>query len=88
MGFTIDDYYNPSWQIYHQWRRLYIASDATAKNLRALDFAQKKNKKIKIKNIPPYPFSKSKVLHWDYTRGTKDDWNDSYPYERESVSWR
>lgn len=30
---------------------------------------KKKNKKIKIKNIPPYPFSKSKVLHWDYTRG-------------------
>lgn len=47
MGFTIDDYYNPSWQIYHQWRRLYIASDATAKNLRALDFAQKKKNKDK-----------------------------------------
>lgn len=87
MGFTIDDYYNPSWQIYHQWRRLYIASDTIAKNLRALDFAQKKKNKDKEYTTVSIFQIQSPPLRL-HTRGTKDDWNDSYPYERESVSWR
>lgn len=86
--YRIDDYtyYNPSWHIYHRCGHLYIASDATAKNLRALDFAQEK-----IKNIAPYihfPNPKSSI-EGEMTRGLeqKTRIGTFYPYERESVAF-
>lgn len=68
------------------WTSLYSESVATAKNLRALDFAQEK-----IKNIAPYihfPNPKSSI-EGEMTRGLeqKTRIGTFYPYERESVAF-